>query len=257
MPLPRALSFLSLSRAASPASSSPSTPASPSSPSSSSTPANGAPPSSSSAEQSASGKKRRAQRKKKAQAARRKSLAVNGNGVEEHSEDDEGEDREADEDLPFVHEAEEDAVPEADDDESYLTSFPRPSPPPPPPDSDPSPSFSSSTPSDLRAAAAAAARRHALSQKALKTKLASEKKAAAAKAARLPIRLELPDGAGEPEGWQARKSTPEERKRLEQAGFVPVTDEKGMLRIGVRVDDETVLLEQKGRKEPLVVKVPV
>jgi hypothetical protein len=65
----------------------------------------------------------------------------------------------------------------------------------------------------------------------------------------------LPDGAGQLAGVEI-KSTAEARKRAEEAGLVAVTDDKGFLRVGVRINEDVVLLHPKdGKGLPILLKM--
>ncbi|BGP12230.1 hypothetical protein JCM10213_007488 [Rhodosporidiobolus nylandii] len=104
-----------------------------------------------------------------------------------------------------------------------------------------------STKEGMREAVEAAARRRLAENK--------KKKAEAAAAAVYPARVKLPPGAGQVEGMPDFRSTPERVKAIEAAGFVPLLDERGMLRMGVRVNDEVVLVHQPGGKEPIMLRM--
>ncbi|GAA5981133.1 hypothetical protein JCM11641_003123 [Rhodosporidiobolus odoratus] len=234
MPLPRALSFLSLPFASAPSSGEPVSSPSADSP---------APASS----QTDRNRKKRAQKKRAC--ARRRSRA----GTEEHQAEQVGE---ADEYLVVEstraeHAGEEDSAPEADDDETYLErhlarTAQRAGPTTGPPPGDDERVELPSTPEARRQAVKAAAQRHLVEGK---------KKKSTAVREGYPARVKLPPGAGQVEGMPEIRSTPERAKKLEEAGFVPLVDDRGMLKVGLRVGDEAVLVHQPGATEPIVLRM--
>lgn len=65
----------------------------------------------------------------------------------------------------------------------------------------------------------------------------------------------LPDGAGQVNGLDI-PSTHELRKTAKENGLVPFTDDRGMLRIGVRVAPDVVLMHPKdGKGEPILLRM--
>ncbi|GAA5824612.1 hypothetical protein JCM3770_006695 [Rhodotorula araucariae] len=65
----------------------------------------------------------------------------------------------------------------------------------------------------------------------------------------------LPDGAGQINGIEV-PSTHEVRKKAKDSGLIPFTDDKGMLRIGVRVASDVVLMHPKdGKGEPILLRM--
>ncbi|GAA5845131.1 hypothetical protein JCM11251_008005 [Rhodosporidiobolus azoricus] len=251
MPLPRALSFFSLASTSTTAKDDPSSEAV------SSTPLPASSSTSPSDPSTARNRKKRAQ-KKKAKARRRTS----GQPLDDVGSEEE-DDRDADEDTPPLRRTmDEDTladVPEADEDDSYL--FEKNHPPlnrvagssvkGEAADSSASGDETLSTPpvempstqEGVREAVAEAARRRRALDKEKKIKPTSS------------TRLQLPPGAGLIEGVPAIRSTPERRRKLEEAGFVPLTDEDGMLRMGVRVDDNTVVVPVPGADEPIMLRM--
>ncbi|BGP44299.1 hypothetical protein JCM10450v2_000110 [Rhodotorula kratochvilovae] len=65
----------------------------------------------------------------------------------------------------------------------------------------------------------------------------------------------LPAGAGQVGGIEV-PSTHDVRKKAKENGLIPFTDEKGMLRIGVRVAPDVVLMHPKdGKGEPILLRM--
>ncbi|TNY23783.1 hypothetical protein DMC30DRAFT_413901 [Rhodotorula diobovata] len=65
----------------------------------------------------------------------------------------------------------------------------------------------------------------------------------------------LPDGAGQVNGIEV-PSTHEVRRKARDNGLIPFTDDKGMLRIGVRVAPDVVLMHPKdGKGEPILLRM--
>ncbi|GAA5912124.1 hypothetical protein JCM6882_003060 [Rhodosporidiobolus microsporus] len=249
MPLPRALSFFSLSSPSATSDQQTDGCQKLSSPrASSATPSTSQTATASDPGSTHRNRKKRAQ--KKAAKARRRTI---GQPFEDGASEPD-EDRDADEDeLPLsrtsVNDAGDDA-PEADEDDSYLYEHKH------PPSSAASaleattderpPAFEvPATPEEAREAVAEAARR----------RRALEKEKKAHIKVTPTTRLQLPPGAGMVEGVPAIRSTPERRKKLEEAGFVPLTDEDGMLRMGVRVSEDTVIVPRPGAEEPVVLRM--
>ncbi|GAA6041535.1 hypothetical protein JCM8097_004249 [Rhodosporidiobolus ruineniae] len=250
MPLPRALSFSSLSSAAA-------TPAPPSadsadahsSPSTAGGPSLLASPSEPTTTTSRNRKKRA--QKKKAKARRQ------GASHDDDRDEDSAPDVEADDDIPFLAPSKapsalqvgadsDDDAPDADEDESYLERHQAARGAISADAADEAVALPS-TPEAVKEAVEAAARRRLAESK--------QKKASKPLSPANPIRVQLPPGAGQVEGMPELRSTPERRKKLEEAGFVPLTDERGMLRMGVAVGDGVVLVHQSGGKEPIMLRL--
>ncbi|BGO88447.1 hypothetical protein NBRC10512_004525 [Rhodotorula toruloides] len=195
--------------------------------------------------------RKKRQQRKAAKARRRSTLGgVDGH----HSDEADSEDgKEPDEDLP-AHEE----YPEADDDLDYLgrkgdstTAAPPPTATLPPlfPPSIASPSsatVSTSTPTIAPEEQNAAA---------LISSMIAQGQFQEGPRGPLQRVYNLPDGAGQLAGVEI-KSTAEAKKRAEEAGLVAVTDDKGFLRVGVRINEDLVLLHPKdGKGMPILLKM--
>ncbi|GAA6008173.1 hypothetical protein JCM10207_007053 [Rhodosporidiobolus poonsookiae] len=255
MPLPRALSLFGLSST---------------SPSSSASDAGAsAPPDPSTSTSAGAGpsdkqRQRRAQKKKAARARRRESRLP----VDEDA--DEADEVEADEaPVAAAPGAGEDGCPDADEDTAYLEEWNRAqnarvaqahgagrenAPLRNPDDDDDEAATGAPSPEAIKQAL----RRRADEAKARKAAAQASKPLGPLPSggeSAFPVRVSLPPGAGQVEGVGAIRSTLETRRKIEQAGFVPLTDEDGMLRMGVRVARDMVLVHQAGAGEPIVLKM--
>lgn len=66
----------------------------------------------------------------------------------------------------------------------------------------------------------------------------------------------LPEGAGQAPGLPHVRSTRESRRKAEEHGLVPITDETGTLRVGFRIREDIVLMHPKDLKgEPVLLRM--
>ncbi|BGO98958.1 hypothetical protein RTBOTA2_000049 [Rhodotorula toruloides] len=231
-------------------SSAPSTPRSSSPPPPAAEPAS--PTSTTPSEEARLSRNRKKRQQKKAARARRRST-LGGVGGHHSDDGDSEDDKEPDEDLP-AHEE----YPEADDDLEFLERKVDSTSAAPPPTATLPPLFPASIATPSLAAVSTST-----------PPVAPEEQNAAAlissmiaqgqwqEGPRGPLQrvYNLPDGAGQLAGVEI-KSTAEAKKRAEEAGLVAVTDDKGFLRVGVRINEDLVLLHPKdGKGMPILLKM--
>ncbi|BGP28329.1 hypothetical protein JCM10296v2_000061 [Rhodotorula toruloides] len=195
--------------------------------------------------------RKKRQQKKAARARRRSTLGGPGG---HHSDDGDSEDdKEPDEDLP-AHEE----YPEADDDLEYLGRTKDSTTAAPPPTTTLPPLFPPSIATPSSAAISTSTPLVAPEEQnaaALISSMIAQGQFQEGPRGPLQRVYKLPDGAGQLAGVEI-KSTAEAKKRAEEAGLVAVTDDKGFLRVGVRINEDLVLLHPKdGKGMPILLKM--
>ncbi|GEM12156.1 hypothetical protein Rt10032_c19g6173 [Rhodotorula toruloides] len=195
--------------------------------------------------------RKKRQQRKSAKARRRSTL---GGTIGQQSDDvDSEEDKEPDEDLP-AHEE----YPEADDDLGYLGRTGDNTASAPPPTTALPPLFPPSITTSTSAAVSTSTSPVAPEQQnaaALVSSMIAQGQFQEGPRGPLQRVYNLPDGAGQLAGVEI-KSSAEAKKRAEEAGLVAVTDDKGFLRVGVRINEDLVLLHPKdGKGKPILLKM--